>query len=220
MNILCHQKYIYIFLLCIKCIHIVSGCGKKNNVETIKYNGKKWINEKHLEKTLGYRNLASNKIQYYCDEFKKRRFEIQDWEDFQPFRKFIAEELAVDLIIDIKTVKAAELTIKLGFNQVDPIMSKQISIGLRIRKAFPNEKIIEDFYVKEFDYMIDFYLPKRKLAIEIDKLGHFDRDQITENKRQKELEEYLGVHLLELILMKKILVLTMGLVKYRHLLIS
>ena len=40
--------------------------------------------------------------------------------------------------------------------------------------------------------MIDFYLPKRKLAIEIDKLGHFDRDQITENKRQKELEEYLG----------------------------
>ena len=40
--------------------------------------------------------------------------------------------------------------------------------------------------------MIDFYLPKRKLAIEIDELGNFDRDQITENKRQKELKEYLG----------------------------
>ena len=165
---------------------------KKNDVEAIKHNSKKWINERHLEKALGYKNLAGNKTQYYSDEFKKRRCEIQDCEDCQPCRKFVTEELAIHLIIDIKTVKPAELKIKLGFNQVNPIMFKQESIGLRIRKAFPNEKIIEDFYVKEIDYMIYFYLPKRKLAIGVDELGHFDRDQITENKTQKELEEYLG----------------------------
>lgn len=39
--------------------------------------------------------------------------------------------------------------------------------------------------------MIDFYFPQRKLTIEIDQLGRFDRDLITENKRQKELEQYL-----------------------------
>ena len=163
----------------------------KIDVEAIKHNGKKWINEKHLEIAIGYKNLV-NKTRCYSDELKKRRCEIQDCEDFQPCRKLIAEELAIHLIIDIKTVKAAELKIKLGFNQVDPIMSKQKSIGLRKREAFPNEKIIDDFYFKEFDYMIDFYLSKRKLAIEVDELGHFDRDQITENKRQKKLEEYLG----------------------------
>ena len=65
-----------------------------------------------------------------------KRHEIQDWEDFQPCRKFSAEELAVCLIIDIKTVKAAELKIKLGFNQVDPIISKQEAIGLRLKKLF------------------------------------------------------------------------------------
>ena len=54
------------------------------------------------------------------------------------------------------------------------------------------KKIIEDVYAKNFDYTIDFYLPERKLAVEVDELGHFDRDQITEKKRQKELEEYLG----------------------------
>ena len=43
---------------------------------------------------------------------KKRRYEIQDCEDFQPCRKFIAEKLAIHLIIDIKTVKAAVLKIK------------------------------------------------------------------------------------------------------------
>ena len=40
--------------------------------------------------------------------------------------------------------------------------------------------------------MIDFYLPKRKLAVEADELGHKDRKPKNENKRPKELEEYLG----------------------------
>ena len=56
-------------------------------------------------------------------------------------------------------------------------MTKQRSIALRIRKTFPNKKIIGDFYVKKFDYMIDFYLPKGKLVIEVEELGHKDRKQ-------------------------------------------
>ena len=113
----------------------------KIGVEVIKYDGKKWINEKHLETALGYKNLVSNKTQYYSDKFKKKWLEIQDCEDFQPYRKFIAEELAVHLILDIKTVKTAELKIKLDFNQVDPIMSKQESIDLRLKKTFLDEEI-------------------------------------------------------------------------------
>ena len=34
---------------------------RKIGVEAIKYNDKKWINEKHLETDLGYKNLVSNK---------------------------------------------------------------------------------------------------------------------------------------------------------------
>ena len=48
----------------------------KTDVEAIKYNGKNWIYEK--QKTVGYKNLAGNKTQYYSDKFKKRRCEIQD----------------------------------------------------------------------------------------------------------------------------------------------
>ena len=46
---------------------------RKIDVEAIKYKGKKWINEKDLEKALGCKNLAGNKTQYYSNEFKKRR---------------------------------------------------------------------------------------------------------------------------------------------------
>ena len=66
----------------------------------------------------------------------KKRHEIQDCEDFQPCRKFIGEKLAAHLTIDIKTVKAAELKTKLGSNLVDPIISKQESIDLRLKKLF------------------------------------------------------------------------------------
>ena len=39
--------------------------------------------------------------------------------------------------------------------------------------------------------MIDFYFRKYKLAIEVDELGHKNRDQTKENKTQKDLKQYL-----------------------------
>ena len=44
---------------------------RKIDVEATKYNGEKWINEKHLEKAVGYKYLAGNKSQYYSDKLKK-----------------------------------------------------------------------------------------------------------------------------------------------------
>ena len=113
-------------------------------------------------------------------------------------------------MLDTKTVKAGEFKSKLGFNQLDPTMTKQQSTGLRLRKSFPNKEIIE--YFSTLYYLIDYYFPKCKLAIEVDEIGHKDRDQTKENKRQKDLKES--------ILIKRILVLMMSLVKYRYLLIS
>ena len=82
------------------------------------------MNGKRLGKALGCKNLVGNKSQYYSNEFKQRRYEIENCEDFQPCRKFITEELAIHLIFDTKTVKAGELKIKLGFNQLASIMTK------------------------------------------------------------------------------------------------
>ena len=45
----------------------------KNDLEAIKYKGKKYINEKDLEKALRCKNLAGNKTQYYSGESEKRR---------------------------------------------------------------------------------------------------------------------------------------------------
>ena len=68
-------------------------------------------------------------------------------------------------------------------------MTKQQSIGSRLRKLFSNKEIIE--YFSALNYLIDYYFPKYKLAREVDELGHKDRDRTKENKRQKDLQEYL-----------------------------
>ena len=55
-------------------------------------------------------------------------------------------------------------------------MTKQEVISLRLRKSFLSEEIITDF--SALDNLIDFYFPKYKLAVEIDELGHGDRDSV------------------------------------------
>ena len=113
------------------------------------------INERNLETAVGCNNLAGNKTRYYSNEFRKKRDKIQDCKDFQPCRKFIVEELAIQLIVETKRVKAAELKTKLGFNQINPIMSKEGSVGLRLKKAFSGEKIKRRFFCfKLFDWFL------------------------------------------------------------------
>ena len=51
----------------------------------------------------------------------------------------------------------------------------------------------------------DIYFTKYSLAIELDEKGHTDRDLIFEEKRPFALKKNLAVHLLELILVEKIL---------------
>ena len=70
LNILCHQKNHFFTIKKMKSLSIKTW--SKIGVEIIKHNGKKWINEKHLEIALGYKNLVK-KTQYYSDELKKRR---------------------------------------------------------------------------------------------------------------------------------------------------
>ena len=68
-------------------------------------------------------------------------------------------------------------------------------------------------------FRIDIYFTEYFLAVEIDEKGHTDRNLIFEEKKQKALEKNLTVNLLELILVKKIMMQTMKLVKYKRLLV-
>ena len=119
-------------------------------------------------------------------------------------------------------------------------VSMEHVVKLKIGTIFANEEILEE-YLSRFlkliltlmsiikniqvddngkEYMLfrsDIYFTKYCLAVEIDEKGHTDRDLEFEKKDKRHQKKNLIVHLLELILVEKILMQTTKLVKYKYL---
>ena len=97
--------------------------------------------------------------------------------------------------ITMSTVKTEEVIFrdKFGVKQHDQVLRKQQSLGLRLKKLFPNEDIIEEYFA--LHYRTHFTFKKHMLVVEIDEKRHADRDPDYEKKRQKELEK-LGYYIL------------------------
>ena len=68
-------------------------------------------------------------------------------------------------------------------------------MGLRLKKLFLNEHIIEEF--SPLNYRTDFTFKKHILVVEIDEKEHADRDPDYEKKRQKYLEK-LGYYFIRI----------------------
>ena len=125
-----------------------------------------------MKKKLDIANVA-DRIQYSFSEFEKMRREIQECGKYQPCRIFIKNNLAVEIAMSYVKTHAVIFRDKFGVNQHDKVLRKQQSLGLRLKKNFPNEGM---------------------LLVKIDEKGHVDRDPEYERKRQTELE-ILGYHL-------------------------
>ena len=125
---------------------------------------------------------------------------------------------------------AKRFRIKLFIAEHESYESIEHRLKSKIGKIFVNEEILEEYSGKIYEidryfsenykkkiqvdkngqqyifFTIDIFFTKYCLAVEIDKKGQTDRDFIFEKKRQKPLEKKnVTVHVLELILVKKIL---------------
>ena len=56
-----------------------------------------WLNEKHIEEKLGYKNLTAI-TNIYNKIYKKRRYELVDEPIKQPNRRFLRIDLALKII--------------------------------------------------------------------------------------------------------------------------
>ena len=89
-----------------------------------------------------------------------------------------------------RTDKSCNLKRNLGFRLHDAINTKEQTVLKSIKNAFEEEDMGIQYSV--LGYRIDLYFHKHKLAIEVDKLGHADRNLSNEIERQKALEKELG----------------------------
>ena len=85
---------------------------------------------------------------------------------YQPCRRFLEEDLAMQITIDCRTTPAVNFKIRLGFSQHDPIMTQEQSILSKIVTLFAAEEIILQHNV--LTCRIGAYFLKHELAVEFD----------------------------------------------------
>ena len=145
---------------------------------------KLWLNERHVEKKLGHKNLPALTNQY-PKEYKKQRSELNE-STKQPNRKFIHVDLGLKIIMNSRTDESCKFKRNLGFTLHDVINTKEQTVINSIKDAFEGENMQTQYSV--LSYRIDLYFHKYKLAIEVDELGHNDRNINDEIERQRALE--------------------------------
>ena len=160
-----------------------------NDIEVIADKlGKLWLNERHVEKKLGHKNLPALTNQY-PKEYKKQRSELNESTN-QPNRRFIHVDLALKVIMNSRTDESCKFKRNLGFTLHDVINTKEQTVINSIKDAFEGEHMQTQHTI--LGYRIDLYFHKYKLAIEVDKLGHNNRSADHETQRQRALERELN----------------------------
>ena len=91
--------------------------------------------------------------------------------------------------MDCRTDESCSLKRNLGFNLHDVINTKEQTVLRSIKDAFEGEDMQTQYTV--IGYRIDLYFHKHKLAIEVDELGHADRNLNNKIERQNALEREL-----------------------------
>ena len=167
--------------------NITSETYEANGIEVITDKlGELWLNERHVQQQLRHKNLPALTNKY---EYKKCRYELIDDPIKQSCRRFIHNDLALKIIMDCRTDESCNLKRNLGFTLHDVINTKEQTVINLIKDAFEGENMQTQYTV--LNYRIDLYFHKYKLAIEVDELGHNDRNINDEIQRQRALEREL-----------------------------
>ena len=167
----------------------ISKKHESNGIEVIVEGiGTLWLNEKYIQEKLGHKNLPVI-TNNYDPVYKKHTYELVGKPKKQPNRRFLRSDLTLKVIMDCRTDESCNLKRNLGFRLHNVINTKEQTVLKSIKDAFEGEDMQTQYSV--LSYRIDLYFHKYKLAIEVDELGHADRNLSNETERQKALEKEL-----------------------------
>ena len=93
----------------------------------------------------------------------------------------IRNDSALKKIMDCRTDESCNLKRNLGFKLHDVINTKEQTVINSIKDAFEGEDMQTQYIV--LGYVIDLYFHKHELPIEVDELGHADRNRSNEIER-------------------------------------
>ena len=116
------------------------------------------------------------------------RCEIQECGKCQPCRISIESTLAVEITLSAVKTQAVIFKDKFGVKQHDKVLRTQQSLGLRLKKLFSSEDIVEEYLA--LHYRTDFTFKKHMLVVKTDEKGHNERPPNYQKERKEELENF------------------------------
>ena len=136
---------------------IIKETWGKNGIEAIvSKNGELWINEKHVEQSMGHSNLPVVTSRY-DPMYKKCRFQLVNEPKYRPCRSLIHNDLAKQLVKTLKVPNINALRRGLVYSIVDILNSKQIPITEKTKEIFEVQDIQPEYKVPDLDYSIDIH---------------------------------------------------------------
>ena len=126
---------------------------ENNSIEVITDKiGELWLNERHIQKQLGLKNLPALTNKY--EEYKKCRYELNESEK-QSYRRFIHVNLALKVILDCRTVESCNFKTNIGFTLHDVIYTKEQLVISAIKDAYEGGNMQTQYSV--LVYRIDLF---------------------------------------------------------------
>ncbi|RYX79102.1 hypothetical protein EON71_00850 [bacterium] len=176
------------------------------NIPYFDVNGVKWYKAKNIAVILKYRNTKSailsnvsndNKtsfISLITDTFELNHLIICD-NFIDPQSLFINDIGIIELISKSNKIDSIDFAKTINLSTHHKFLRKEIDIGYELCNfcKISQIEIIHGHRVKSCgtNYIIDFYLPEYKIAIEIDEFNHRDRDPQYEIAREDTLKHIL-----------------------------
>ena len=109
-------------------VNITKEMYENNDIEVITDNlNTLWLNERHVQKQLGHKNLPAVTSKY-DEEYRKRRYELIDESIKQSHRRFIRSDLTLKIIMDCRTDESCNLKRSLGFRLHYVINTKEQTV--------------------------------------------------------------------------------------------
>ena len=107
---------------------------------------------------------------------------------------YVSDVIEIPIIMQTRLSKPKTIKFRfdLGFNQINLILKKEQLLVIPQLKTFSAEKIKLQHKILENERIrTDMYFSEHKFVVEIDKKGHFDRNQNKEYERQTKIENIL-----------------------------
>ena len=158
-----------------------------------------WIKMIDIQKQLDVKNIHDLVDKEIKDKFKTnnltderiKKYKIHGSELINGEKFMYAhEDVIIPVIMHCRTRESCKFKRNLGFKLHDVINCKEQTVLESIKDTFEVENIQTQYTV--VGYRIDLYFREYELAIEVDKLGHSDRNIDYEIQRQRAIEKELG----------------------------